>query len=91
MNESKNKLTKKAGLAEYEVEDELAIYDPDTDRIHILNPTASTVWWLLDDEHSTGRVISSMARLYDLDRVEAKKDVKEILCQFVRTGLLSGK
>ena len=91
MNETKDKLKKKAGLVEPEVEDELAIYDPDADRVHILNPTASAVWWLLDDEHSVGRIISSMARLYDLDRRDAKGDVKEILCQFARMGLLLGK
>jgi hypothetical protein len=91
MTETNDRLIKKTGLIEHEVEDELAIYDPDADRVHILNSTASVVWWLLDDEHSAGRIISSIARLYGLERVKAKDDVNKILCEFTRTGLLLGK
>jgi len=75
-------------LIEHEVEDDLVLYDPVTDKVHILNPTAAAVWWLCEEETTVEKVASQMARLYSLDTSVAVKDVEEVLSQLTEAGLL---
>ncbi len=77
------------GLVEHELEDELVLYDPRTDRTHILNGTAATVWWLVDGERTVTEIGSELADLYGLDRVVVAADVSDVLQGFSRAGLTS--
>lgn len=85
---SDNKLKKKPGLVEYEVDDELAVYDPDLNKVHILNRTASAVWGLIEEGTPTEEIVSLMAKAYGLDLASAKKDVMEVIRRFSDAGLV---
>lgn len=75
------------GLVEYEVEDELVLYDPRTDGTHVLNGTAAIVWFLVDGERTVAEVESELADLYRLDRSAVAADVSNVLQGFRRAGL----
>ena len=75
-------------LVEYEVEDDLVVYDPRKDLAHILNPTAAAVWWLCDGERLLKDIPVRVAGLYGMEPREVDRDVNEILSGFRKAGLL---
>jgi len=52
------------GLEITEVEGGLVVYDPDRDRVHYLNATASAVFMLCDGEIPRDRIAETTARLF---------------------------
>jgi hypothetical protein len=65
-----------------EVNNELLVLDTESDRIHQLNRTASTIWRLCDASTSTDTIVSTLTRMYDVSRETAEKDVVQTLQQF---------
>ena len=86
-----NRLRRANHLLEYEVEDELTLYDPRAQVVHILNPTAAAVWRLADGTLKTADVVSEVAEIYGLETDVVEEDVQEILEQFREAGLLQGR
>jgi hypothetical protein len=75
-------------VIEYEVEDEMALYDPEREVVHILNATAATVWHLCDGTRTPDAVLSDFARLYGKDRGEVSDDVRSVLSFLNNAALL---
>ena len=46
------------------LEDELVLYDPVNDRVHVLNHTANKVWQLCDGEHSINSIVKHLCCVY---------------------------
>ena len=78
-------------LMENQVEDELTLYDPQSEVVHILNPTAAAVWQLADGAQEVGDIAAKLAELYGLEVDVAEEDVQEILEQFREAGLLQNR
>ena len=78
-------------LLEYEVEDELTLYDHRANVVHILNSTAAAVWELSDGTQEAGNIAAQLAELYGLEADVAEEDVQEILEQFREAGLLQNR
>ena len=78
-------------LLEYPVEDELTLYDPWSEVVHILNSTAAAVWELADGTQEAGNIAAQLAELYGLEADVAEEDVQEILEQFREAGLLQNR
>ena len=80
-----------ADLGEYQVEDDLVLYDPRDDVAHILNSTAAIVWWLCDGKSSTDEISVRIAKLYGMDSTALAEEVLEILCEFWDARLVVGR
>ena len=76
------------GVVEYEVEDEVILYDPRSDAVHTLSPNAAVVWWLCDGEHGVEAISRELADLYDLRPQQVRRDVGEVMRQFRASGLI---
>jgi len=55
------------GLEVEEVRDGLTVFDPATDRVHYLNPTAAIVFTLCDGTRSASEIASFVAESFELD------------------------
>jgi PqqD family protein of HPr-rel-A system len=76
-------------ITEYEVGDELVLYDPRNDYAHILNGTAAVVWWLCDGEHTEDQIAGELAAAYDLAPSRVIDDVRNTLETFRKAGLVT--
>lgn len=77
------------GVQEIEVEGALGLFDPSSDRVLMLNNTASDVWRLSDGQHTLDEVLELLARAYGVDAAEIQEDVLSALESFRRHGLLT--
>ena len=75
-------------LEEFEVEDEITLFDPHRNQVHILNPTAAVVWQLSDGTQGVAEIASQLAELYGLEPAVVEGDVRDILTQFCGARLL---
>ena len=78
-------------INEYEVEEEVVLYDPRSDAAHILNPTATVVWWLCDGDHKITDIARELGDLYDKEPDSVRPDVDEILSGFISAGVVRWK
>lgn len=76
------------GLVEYEVEDDLVLYNPSRDVAHVLNPSAATIWWLCDGDKTHQAITTLLAQLYGLDQREVATDVEATLAEFRQAGVV---
>lgn len=77
-------------VSEHELEDELILYDPDRDAVHVLSPTGAEVWWLCNGRRSPQEIAAELARLYGVDAEVVSQDVDELLCRLGEARLLVG-
>jgi hypothetical protein len=73
---------------EYEIEEELSLYDPRTEVVHILNSTAAVIWRMCDGSGRVEENSGQMADVYSLDPAVTKGDVREVISKFLQAGLL---
>jgi hypothetical protein len=59
-------LRKAAGMEVHAVAHQVAIYDPQADRIHYLNPTAALILELSDGSHSSKQIAALVQEAYGL-------------------------
>ena len=79
------------GIIEYEIDDEVVLYEPRSEAVHTLNPTAAVVWWLCDGERGVDGMSQELADLYDLRPRDLRRDVGDILRNFTDSGLIKWK
>ena len=80
----------KPGLVVQPVDGEVVIYDPEADALHHLEPTASTVWALLNGERSVRSVAADVADIYHVPEAAIRSDVHELIDVLHHRGLLAG-
>ncbi len=81
-------LRKRPDLLIEEIEDEVVIYDPRTQRIHHLNPMASIIWELCEVCSSPKEIAKEIVDVLKTDSSTVEKDVQETLGSLQRKGLL---
>ena len=71
-----------------EMEDGAVIYEPDTEKIHSLNPSAAYIWALCDGSYTIDQIGEKIRQ--DFTRCESNptKEVQQILASFENLGLL---
>jgi len=70
---------------------EWLLYDPEKEKLHILNPTAEFVWRLCDGNHDIASIKAEMRDKYDInDDQRLDGDLNGILKEFARIGILQG-
>ena len=81
----------KSALAVKEEADRLAgaLRDAAGDRVHVLNPTARTVFLLCDGTRTVDQIAEALVETYDVDRQVAERDARQLVERLVELGLLS--
>ncbi len=75
-------------ILETEVKGDVSLYDPQHERVLVLNGTASDVWLLCDGEQTFGQIVSLLAAAYGRDPALIRGDVEATVTQFVEEGFL---
>ena len=75
-------------VVEHEVEEDLVLYDPSRDAVHILNTMASVVWWLCDGQRTQEEIVARVADLYGVKPAAVAGDVQEVLCRLRDAGVV---
>jgi len=81
-------LKKRTDLLIEEIEDEVVIYDPKTQRVHHLNPMASIIWELFDVSVSPQEIVKEIVDSLNAESQKVEKDVQETLKHLQEKGLL---
>jgi hypothetical protein len=68
---------------------EIMVCDPSTDRLHILNRTASFIWDMADGRHSPGEIADAIQEAFSISPETAVAgDVSDVLAKLRQKGLL---
>lgn len=71
---------------------ETMLYDPKTDQLHILNPTASLVWSMADGRHDLKKMAENIRRLFKVfPETPVDSDLSRLLSTWRQKGLLEDK
>lgn len=77
-------------IIETEIGDEISLYDPATERVMVLNTTASDVWRLADGQHDVEGIVNLLARAYQVEPDTIAEDVRGVVQRLAEEGLLEG-
>jgi hypothetical protein len=78
------------GLTERLVDGELIIYDPRSQRVHALNPTAAVIWMACADGQDRSVAVDLLCERFGEDRASIERDVAATVEMFLTEGLLTG-
>jgi hypothetical protein len=70
---------------------ENAVFDPETDVVHLMNATATAIWVLCDGETTPEEMVDAICELSGLPREVVVEDVRRILLQFEEADILIWK
>lgn len=70
------------------VDDELLVFDEESQQAHFLNPTAETIWELCDGQHDDAAIAQAIAERYAVSPARALTDVQGVLKDFRGKNLL---
>lgn len=62
-----------------EIDGRISLFNPDTDRVLMLNETASDIWRLADGEHSLDDLNALLAQAYGVDAGSIRAEVEEAI------------
>lgn len=79
----------RAHLLETEVDGDISLYDPTSERVTVLNGTASDVWRLADGEHTVAEITDLLASSYGVEPASIAPDVLAVVTRFIEAGLLA--
>lgn len=68
--------------------DEVAVYDPDTETLTLMNPSAFAIWELCDGETSPEEMAQAVAELTGVDVDRAHSDLEKGLTDLAALGLV---
>ena len=69
--------------------DEVMLYDPVQDRIHMLNDTAAAIWDLCDGQTDPEEMVGAICLLTGLPPAVVEEDVARLLYGFFDAGLIT--
>lgn len=70
------------------VEGEMVVVDPESEKIHQLNETASFIWQRCDGDHDRQQIAEELATAFEVDAETAEQDVAQALEKLEEIGLL---
>lgn len=75
-------------LVEERVEDQLVVYDPWRDRVHLLNTSAAAVLDLCDGKTTVAEIIGTFKSILPENGFDCEQEVPRILGEMLDQGLL---
>jgi len=76
-----------AGLEVHIVDEQVIVYEANSDRIHFLNPTAAMVLELCNGQHSVTEITGLVAEMYALADAPLR-EINDALSQLKAAGLI---
>jgi hypothetical protein len=76
-------------VIETEVDGDVCIYDPSSERVAVLNGTASDVWRLADGTYTIAEITDLLASSYGTQPTSIAPDVVAVVTEFVEAGFLA--
>lgn len=73
-----------------QADDENAVFDPASGKVHLLNATALAIWQLCDGETTIGEMVEAICKLSGLPQEVVEEDVSGILSEFEAAGIVVG-
>jgi hypothetical protein len=73
-----------------ELDGEAVLYHEVANTIHVLSPTATIVWKLLDGEHDVASIVGDLAEVFEVPQERMLEDVLAAVRAFGGKGLLEG-
>ncbi len=71
---------------------ETMLYDPASDRLHVLNEAASLVWVMADGSHTACEMAEGLRRALAVPaQAPVERDIRGLLDDFAEKGLLEGE
>lgn len=80
---------RRPGMWLRQAEDEIAVYDREGGRIHLMNDTALAIWDLCDGETTADEMVAAICELFHMHRDVVSEDVTRTLQEFDQAGLVS--
>jgi len=69
---------------------ELLLYDPKTERLHVLNETAAFIWKMANGRHQVGEIAKNIKKTFSLPlKTAVELDVHQIITKLKKKGLLT--
>ncbi len=81
----------RAETSAFPLDDELVVYDADSGRSYVLNPTAACIWELCDGLHSLPAIAQQLCVAFAIPYERALDDVRELIDDFHAAGLLAAQ
>jgi len=79
----------KDGVTVQGLGDEVMLYDPEKDNIHVLNNTACSIWNLCDGQHTIDEILTNMKKEFpDVPQSELKEDIENTVEELKKKQLL---
>lgn len=78
----------RSDLAVVEVDGESVVYDETNEQLHHLNGAATIIFSLCDGTSTLARMSSEIATAFGVPRAEVTEQVKELVTELRRSGLL---
>lgn len=78
-------------LTAAELDGEAVVYDDRTGEVHHLNPTATVIYSLCDGTSTIRKMSSELAGAFAVPADEVERQVRALLRQFRKAGLLDGR
>lgn len=82
------KLRRASALPFQKLNDEILVVNPGTREVHLLNPTATRIWELLESDRTAADLVTSLLAEYDADKAQVGKDVDALLTDLTTKGLI---
>lgn len=77
-----------AGVVEEVAGDQLVLYDPRGDRVHILNLAAAAVFDLCDGRTPVAEIVKAVEAVIPAESFDCAREVPRILSELLEQGLL---
>ncbi len=65
-----------------QLEDECLLVDPKNKKVHSLNRAANFIWGLCDGCHSLQDISKELAARFDVQEMDAMKDIERVIAEF---------
>lgn len=78
-------------LAVVELDGEAVVYDEAASQLHHLNPTATVIFQMCDGSATVKEFSVDIAEAYGLMATEVERQVRALLRDFRKSGLLEGR
>ena len=77
-------------IIETEIGAEISLYDPSSERVLVLNTTASDVWRLADGTRTVNEIVALLSQSYEVEPGTIAGDVENAVTRLRDEGMLEG-
>lgn len=75
-------------IIQTEIGDEISLYDPSSERVVVLNTTASDVWRLAEGDFTFDQVLELLSKAYGVESATIHDEVRGTVDRLRQEGLL---